>query len=415
MNFRNGYEPRPFNILKENRTAAGARTKFGLKLQVFRDLPSEVSFGAEYYREWYEGSTFENLYEENNGQGSLRGQRLSGNQQNRDYSNFFAQIHLNLTPKWLLEAGFNLNTTNYDLTDLFSEDEVDQSGSYRFPVVFSPRIGTSYELATGKNIYASISRGFSVPTVAETLTPEGQINTSLKPETGTNYELGFKGNWLRKRLYTEVAFYSIQVENLLVAERIAEDQYIGVNAGKTDHNGIEFLANFNLELGEGLSRRPYANAAFNFFKFDQFVNNGIDNSGNKLPGVPESTIDLGFELSSDWGLSFYSSFRSVGKMPLNDENSGFTDAYDLLNLKAAYRLTILDNLQLNFSGGINNLLDEHYAASIVPNAVGFGGAAPRYYYPGDPLNYYAGLSVELQLLIFFASRGSFIFPSGEPL
>ncbi|MFZ0488783.1 MAG: TonB-dependent receptor plug domain-containing protein, partial [Salegentibacter sp.] len=90
MNFRNGYEPRPFNILKENRTAAGARTKFGLKLGIF-DLPSELSFGAEYFREWYEGSTFENLYEENNGQGSLRGQRLSSNQQNRNYSNFFAQ------------------------------------------------------------------------------------------------------------------------------------------------------------------------------------------------------------------------------------------------------------------------------------------------------------------------------------
>ncbi|MFZ0491162.1 MAG: TonB-dependent receptor, partial [Salegentibacter sp.] len=341
-------------------------------------------------REWYEGSTFENLYEENNGQGSLRGQRLSSNQQNRNYSNFFAQIHLNFTEKWLFEAGFNLNTTNYELTDLFAQDETDQSGSYRFPTVFSPRIGTSYEISNGKNIYASVSRGFSVPTVAETLTPEGQINTNLQPETGTNYEIGFKGNWSNKRLYTEVAFYSIQVENLLVAERIAEDQYIGVNAGKTDHNGIELLANYNFELGRGLTARPYANAAFNFFKFDQFVNNGVDNSGNKLPGVPESTIDLGLDLATNWGLSFYSSFRSVGEMPLNDENSGFTAAYSLLNLKASYKMTVLKHLQLNFNAGVNNLLNEHYAASIVPNAVGFGGAAPRFYYPGDPRNYFAG-------------------------
>ncbi|MGA9588601.1 MAG: TonB-dependent receptor, partial [Salegentibacter sp.] len=367
----------------------GARTKFGMKLEIF-ELPSELSFGAEYYREWYEGSTFENLYEENNGQGSLRGQRLSSNQQNRNYSNFFAQIHLNFTEKWLFEAGFNLNTTNYELTGLFAQDEPDQSGSYRFPTVFSPRIGTSYEISNGKNIYASVSRGFSVPTVAETLTPEGQINTSLQPETGTNYEIGFKGNWSNTRLYTEVAFYSIQVENLLVAERIAEDQYIGVNAGKTDHNGIELLANYNFELGRGLTARPYANAAFNFFKFDQFVNNGVDNSGNKLPGVPESTIDLGLDLATNWGLSFYSSFRSVGEMPLNDENSGFTAAYSLLNLKASYKMTVLKHLQLNFSAGVNNLLNEHYAASIVPNAVGFGGAAPRFYYPGDPRNYFAG-------------------------
>jgi iron complex outermembrane recepter protein len=41
------------------------------------------------------------------------------------------------------------------------------------------------------------------------------------------------------------------------------------------------------------------------------------------------------------------------------------------------------NLDLNLSAGVNNVFDEHYAASVLPNAVGFGGAAPRYYYPGN--------------------------------
>ena len=44
----------------------------------------------------------------------------------------------------------------------------------------------SYKLDNGKNLYASVSKGFSVPTVAESLTPEGQINTNLKPEMAWN-------------------------------------------------------------------------------------------------------------------------------------------------------------------------------------------------------------------------------------
>ncbi|MDT0686092.1 TonB-dependent receptor [Autumnicola psychrophila] len=392
MNFRNGYEPRPFDILKEERLSAGARTKFNLNTNI-GDLASQLSFGAEYYNEWYEIGTFENLFEDFTDQGSVRGARLSNNEQVRNYANFFGQISLEITENWNAEAGFNINTTGYTLTDLYAEDEVDQTGDYRFNTIFSPRIGTTYEVAPGKNIYASISHGFSTPTVAETLTPEGQINTDLEPETGINYEIGFKGNWLNNRLYTEVALYSIQIENLLVAQRIGQDQYVGVNAGKTDHNGIEFLAQYNFDFGAGITGKPYVNAAFNFFEFDEFINEDVDNAGNELPGVPKSTVNLGLDLSTAWGLTFYSNYRAVGEIPLNDSNSEYTDSYELVNLKAVYSLNVSDYFEINFNAGINNVLDEHYAASVVTNAVGFGGAAPRYYYPGNPRNYFGGVGV----------------------
>ncbi|MDT0646105.1 TonB-dependent receptor [Zunongwangia sp. F260] len=392
MNFRNGYEPRPFDILKEERLSAGARTKFNLDTNI-GDMASQLSFGAEYYNEWYEIGTFENLYEDFPDEGSVRGARLSNNEQVRNYANFFGQLSLEITENWNVEAGFNINTTGYTLTDLYAEDEVDQTGDYRFNTIFSPRIGTTYEVAPGKNIYASISHGFSTPTVAETLTPEGQINTDLEPETEINYEIGFKGNWINNRLYTEIALYSIQIENLLVAQRIDNDQYVGVNAGKTDHNGIEFLAQYNFDLGAGITGKPYVNAAFNFFEFDEFINEDVDNSGNELPGVPKSTLNLGFDLSTDWGLTFYSNYRAVGEIPLNDSNSEYTDNYELVNLKAVYSLNVSDYFEINFNAGINNVLDEHYAASVVTNAVGFGGAAPRYYYPGNPRNYFGGVGV----------------------
>lgn len=392
ISFRDAYEPRPFDILKEESVSAGIRTKFNLAIQFFK-LPSEISFGAQYYNEWYETGTFKNLYKDFPGQGSVLGDRLSNNEQDRNYSNFFAQINLELSEKWSLEVGANLNTTKYSRNDLFSSDQINQSGNYSFETIFSPRIGSSYEIVRGKNIFASISQGFSTPTVSETLTPDGQINTSLKPEIGTNFEVGFKGNWLDNNLYTELTVYSIQIDNLLVAQRIAEDQYIGMNAGKTNHNGIEFLTNYNFQLSKSILVKPYLNAAFNFFEFDQFINDDKDFSGNKLPGVPKYTMNVGVDLKTFNGFEFFANFRNAGELPLNDANSEFTDSYNLLNFKASYSFKIYKSFELNLYGGVNNALDEHYAASIVTNAVGFGSQAPRYYYPGNPRNYYGGLQL----------------------
>jgi iron complex outermembrane receptor protein len=71
-----------------------------------------------------------------------------------------------------------------------------------------------------------VSKGFLLN---RALTPAGQINTDLQPEIGWNYDSGERG--LNNKLYTEISF-STQISNLLVARRTADDQYIGINAGK---------------------------------------------------------------------------------------------------------------------------------------------------------------------------------------
>lgn len=393
FSFRDAYEPRPFDILNEGQFATGARTKFSFENPFF-EADSNLSFGAEVYREWYDTATFENLHEEFEGQGSIPGNILSNNEQDRNYYNFFAQYNIEVLPKLQLEAGLNLNSTFYELNDLYAEDEVDQSGDYRFETILSPRLGAVYSLTSGKNLYASISHGFSTPTVAETLTPEGLINTSLKPETGINYEIGFKGNFFNNRLYAEVAAFSIQVENLLVAERVAEDQYIGRNAGKTDHNGLELLLNYNFKITNSLRARSFVNAAFNSFKFDEFIDDGEDFSGNNLPAVPEQTLNAGLDFLHSSGVSLRATWQHEGEMPLNDANSDFREAYNLLHLKSSWAPKIFTNWNTEIFAGLNNVLDEAYAASVIPNAVGFGGAAPRYFYPGMPRNWFAGIAIE---------------------
>ena len=388
-NFRDAYEPRPFNILNEDQSAIGGRTKFNLKTGIF-GRPAEASLGAEIYREWYHFTLFENLYEQQ-GQ-STPGPMFSNNKEDRSYYNVFGQVNVELLEQLNLEAGLNLNSTKYELDDIFIDDEVDHSGDYTFETILSPRAGLVFEVTPDKNFYASVSHGFSTPTVAETLTPEGLINTDLKAETGINYEVGFKGNFFNRKLYTEFSVYTIQVENLLVAERVGEDQYIGRNVGKTDHDGAELLLNYSFLAGP-VRVNPYLNASYNRFRFDEFIDAEEDFSGNELPAVPDAEVFAGLNLSTDLGFSLLASYQYKGQMPLNDENSAYTSDYQLVHLKAAFETEILRDWNIELFGGVKNLLDEHYAVSIVPNAVGFGGASPRYYYPGDPRNYFVGVAV----------------------
>ena len=98
FNSRDGYEPRPFNILDENRNSIGARTKFNYNSLIF-NKPSEFSFGAETMFEFYETGTFQNLYEEVEERRSVQGDRRSLNEQNRNFINVFAQVNMEITSK----------------------------------------------------------------------------------------------------------------------------------------------------------------------------------------------------------------------------------------------------------------------------------------------------------------------------
>ncbi|MFT5715580.1 MAG: iron complex outermembrane receptor protein [Flavobacterium sp.] len=391
-NFKKAYESRPFDILDEKTNSLGLRSSLNYKTKLF-SLPFEASVGTELLAEHYAFSLFENLYLSQPGQGSLAGPEFSKMKQNRSYSNYFVEVNLELLKNLHLESGLALNTTKYTLEDIFKESGNQSEQGYTFGNIWSPRIGVSYQLSPGKNIFGSISKGFSTPLVAETLTPEGQINTDLKPEVGINYELGFKAHWLESKLYTELVFYSTQINNLLVARRTAEDQFVGINAGQSSHRGIEFTLNYEVLKTSRLEIGTYFAASLNDFIFKDFVDNGIDYSRNQLTGVPNQQWNAGIDLKTANGFSVNTSFMSIGKIPMNDSNIKYSAAYVLLDIKAAYSFTILRFLKAELSSGINNLLDQKYAASILPNAIGFGKAAPRYYYPGSPINFYGGISV----------------------
>ena len=70
--------------------------------------------------------------------------------------------------------------------DTWGVDEMEIE--YSFDPILSPRIGLSYQFNYKFSLFATVSHGFSPPSLSETLTPDGNINPSIQPEKGWNFE-----------------------------------------------------------------------------------------------------------------------------------------------------------------------------------------------------------------------------------
>lgn len=386
------YEPRPFNILDELTNGYGARTVFAKEFSVNNQRAS-LTFGGEWYQDAYRWKTIENRYEENNNQGSLEGDLLSKNREERKSFSAFATTKLPITTKLKAEVGLNVNKTTYDSTNIFNSANSTTSADRDFDVIFSPNLNLLYTLSPTTFFFGNISRGFNYPSLEETLTPEGIINPEIGPETGWNYELGTELYFFDRNLYLQSSVYLLSISNLLVAERVGTDQFIGRNAGKTHHRGIELQATYSFSINSQFEIKPFTTAEFNFHKFIDFVDGADDFSGNELTGVPDKKIAAGVTIKHNSGIGLTSNYRYIGSQPMTDTNSLYSDSYSVLNIQAEYKKAIADAFSIRLLAGINNVTNSMYASSILINASGFNGSEPRYYYPGLPRNYYSSLQL----------------------
>jgi iron complex outermembrane receptor protein len=179
----------------------------------------------------------------------------------------------------------------------------------------------------------------------------------------------------------------------LVPRRTAEDQFIGINAGKTQHDGLELAINYKWLDQEKISISLFLNYTLNNYIFKEFIDDTKDFSGNELTGVPSDIFNTGLDFQTLVGFYGNINYQFVSSMPIMDSNSLYSDSYNLVNLKIGYQTNLTKKLKLNTFVGVNNVLDEFYASQILINATSFGGSAPRYYYPGNPVNYYVGINL----------------------
>ena len=193
----------------------------------------------------------------------------------------------------------------------------------------------------------------------------------------------------------EITAYRIWVKNLLITRRDAEDQFYGENAGKTIHQGIESRILFNL-VGNAAHETHYLNLLVSHTLMDNYFtkysNNGLVLDGNKLPGLPKSSINSQLNYTYRNTINLLVLFNHISSQYLNDANSVQYTGHEIVGLTGAYSFKKEFNKGLIVKGGINNLLNQQHASMVLVNAPTFGNTQPRYYYPGMPRNFYFGVS-----------------------
>lgn len=385
-------EARPFGILDEITKGFGFRTKFVGSFNFLEDSAT-YTLGGELFKDEYDWDEFRNLWEDNNGNGSLKGDQFARNKEFRSQWNAFATVLFPFSAKFSAQFGLNLNKTDYDYRDLLNTGMENRSADRNFKAILLPSLNLEYAFSKDHQVYANISRGFSNPTLEETLTPDGVINPDIAQETGVNYELGTTLFFDEKRFRLNLAAYQMNIQNLLVGERESEDRLVGKNAGKTRHRGLEIGMSYQWTISKNVQLSPFVNYTLTDHSFVEFIDEGDDFSGNPLTGVPKQRRTAGIQMRFFEHFYWNVTHQHVSEIPLTNAADLYSDPFTIFNTRMGYLKKLSQHFTLGVDFGVNNILDEVYAQSVLINTQGFGGREPRYFYPGDERNYYGGLKI----------------------
>ena len=309
-------------------------------------------------------------------------------------SNFaFAHLNFDYLDKWLLELSASANLYGYHYQSVAPVAVAEKSKN--FDVQFMPRIALSYLTSPDLSLHASLSKGYSPPTLAEVRASDNVINVALQPEYGWNYETGFKYEAFQKRIFIDVTGFYYHLKSAIVRRLNQNDTEYFINAGGTKQWGLEtavaawviplkytgFIRGLQLRNAYTLSR----------FKFSDYLDKAVDYSGNDLTGVPKNIVlsSADVQLLNGWYLFVQHNYTS--RIPLNDANTVYAANYHLLQGKLGWKNLNIGKLPLEVFIGADNLLDKKYSLGNDLNAMG-----GRYFNAAAGRNFYAGLVLKIK-------------------
>jgi len=289
---------------------------------------------------------------------------------------------------WIFTAGASLDQLNVDLNTLSTSPYVSQNRTFNNQA--APRIAVLDMLTKSWSVYGTVEKGFSPPTIAELAPTGSEVNLSLNPEQGWNYEVGTRGYAIHQNLYFDVSVFYFSLTDAIVqrVDSLGGDHY--VNAGSTVQEGLEAYLNYKLfQNGGGLTHswNIYASYTGYHFNYDHFVQLQNDYSGKQLPGVAPNTIAAGTALEFKYGFYLNINYFYSAKMAMNDANSQYSTAYNLLSGKVGYRMQ-RKKYEITLFADIDNALNEKYSLGNDINAIN-----GRYYNAAAGVNYFGGVSV----------------------
>lgn len=227
---------------------------------------------------------------------------------------------------------------------------------------FTPYAGLVVDVTDELSIYGSYADVFQ-PQSAFTST-----GSALPPRTGSQYEVGIKGEFLDGRLNSHLAFYRIFDENRAIAD--PDDADFSIAAGEVRSQGFEteisgeVLPGWNIVAGYAYNENEYLKDPVNEGQpFSTITPKHSANLWTKYT-LQEGTFE---GLSFGTGIRFLSSTSvTSGAVELKQ------DPYAVVDAQIGYRFN--ENVAANFT--VNNVFDEVYYRKL--------GAITRQNYFGEP-------------------------------
>ncbi len=317
---------------------------------------------------------------------------------------FYFSNYLELYGKKL----YLLLTGRYDNVYYEATDQLlDTRSAFRRFEAFTPKAALNYKLTQYLAIYTSYGLSFDSPAGNEmdnyptSSNPSILLNPDLKAQKSNNFEIGIKGNIRNPEmqyfsdLVFEATFFNSVIEDEIIPFEVFGDVFFR-NAAKTNRFGVELGADVNIVEGLNLqSSYTYSN-----FSYDEYsaltVDEELDTltrdfSGNIVPSVPEHNFFFSLAYTHPFTTRITGfirgSMRFVSGMWVDDANSDKTDDYVLFNAGIGFDM-LFGNFNLLISGGVNNIADKVFVGFININS-----SNGRFYEPGEPQNFYAGINL----------------------
>jgi iron complex outermembrane receptor protein len=328
----------------------------------------------------------------------------------------FTQWTLALPYDFAFTAGVGSSSMNITLYDKFyvaanntPTSTVPTTYVSNYNNLISPSIALNKLVTKNLSAYVSFNKGYKAPVASNIYTPAANaVNTSLRPETGAQFEIGSKGNLLDGRLNFELAYFATKFSDKMTTVAVPNSSNTAtaytytVNSGSLDNKGLEVLVRYTVyrsEQGFIKSVRPFVNLTYSDFKYNNFTYQGstgntpvgapTDYSGKAVAGVPKNVWNVGLDLASNSGMYFNAVYMHRDAMPITSDGLLMTDAYELLNSKIGYRKSLGQHFDVDAYFGVNNMMSKQYYQMVFINQ------QPDTYLPGpNNINYFGGLNLK---------------------
>lgn len=306
----------------------------------------------------------------------------------------YLQADLRLAERWASLIGARYSTVRFTSRDRYIEPgNPNDSGAVRYQQ-FTPVAGLMFRQRPMLHWYAAYGTGFETPTFAELAyraDGEGGLNFALDPAITRNTEFGLKAR-LAPATRLNLAAFHAATRNELVVVSNSGGRAAYANATRTRRQGLEGSLQGRLTetldfavaltLLDAEVRQSYATCTAVPCLSPQTT----VERGNQLPGVAQGQLFTRLAYQPRPTFTAAVELRYLDALPVNDINSEFAPSSAVVDLESSYRLALNSQQTLRGSIRLENLLDEHYAGSIIVND-GNG----RYYEPARGRSLMAGV------------------------